>query len=149
MSDRARGMAALVLVGAVILLAACFGGRPDGGATGTPGPDPASTVPSGDNGDLTDPVGARDALVDDACAADEGGVWSGTGTIRNTGEGAVTYLVRFSVVDVTTHAVLGSGDQELTVEAGASAPVAVPAFYTQDGDAELSCHARVVSGTAG
>lgn len=103
---------------------------------------------SGDTGDLTDPVGAIDALAEVSCAPDASGSWSGRGTLTNEEGVTRRYLVKFAVVRKKTSEVLGSKQKELTLDAGESAVVKLPRLYRGAAGRQLVCVPRVVSGGA-
>lgn len=101
----------------------------------------SSRAPSGDNGNLNEPVGARADLRDFECDA-EGGAWSASGKLENAARKPVTYLVRVSLSDGDAGTVLGTAEHSVTVDAKGSARVKFAEFHS--GDPKGSCVARVV-----
>src|SRR5690349_15951099 len=57
-----------------------------------------SRTPSGDNGSLTEPVGARADLADFRCRPNGRRRWAASGTLVNAADHEARYLVRVSVV---------------------------------------------------
>ncbi|QSR24237.1 hypothetical protein CFH99_01185 [Nocardioides aromaticivorans] len=102
-----------------------------------------SRTPSGDNGDLTDPVGARADLTGFRCAPKGQRRWTASGTLMNPTDHEARYLVRVSVVVTETSEVIASGERDLAVPAGGSEDFAVGRLRGRTG-AGVECVARVV-----
>lgn len=104
-------------------------------------------APSGDNGNLADPVGARADLTEFRCRPRGHRRWTASGTLMNRTDHEARYLVRVSVVVTETNAVLASGERSLAVSAGGSDKFAIGRLPGRTGP-ETECVARVVrSGT--
>ncbi|MGO4257221.1 hypothetical protein [Marmoricola sp. RAF53] len=109
-------------------------------------PSAASTVPSGDNGNLANPVGAIRSLSRTSCKAAADGTWAASGELTNSTADAATYLVTFSVVKTKTSEVLASRTLTRDLKPGASTAIEVKDLYTSDAKG-LSCVPRVVAGS--
>jgi hypothetical protein len=135
---------AVLLTGALALTGCAGNDKTDGSHHRSAA---SSTKPSGDSGDLKDPVGAIKSIKDVKCSADAHGAWSATGRVEN-GEGVASkYLVEFAVVKQKTSEVMGSKSKEVSVAAGKSAKIDLGNLYKGD-QKGLICVPRVLRGAA-
>lgn len=150
MSKSAAAYRRLSVMSAVLIMALAAGGcsgdddeDSKGSSSSTSdSPGSESSVPSGDNGDLENPVGARNDLVDFKCAKHDG-KWSASGTVKNATDDDTTYLVQVSVHSAETGTVVGSKDDTLDVKAGKKVDFDFGNIYSGD-DKNLECTPRVV-----
>lgn len=105
----------------------------------------APEVPSGDNGDLSDPAGARADLLDFKCAKKEG-TWAASGRLKNSSEEDATYLVKVTVHSTKGGTVFGSAEDTVDVKAGQKVAIDFDAVYSGK-EKKLDCTARVVRGS--
>lgn len=138
----------LVTAAAVILslsIAGCSGDESDDSGEKPAAGESASadaTVPSGDNGDLANPVGARSDLVDFSCK-EKGGTWSAKGTLQNSSGDEATYLVQVSVHSAKAGTVFGSKDDTIEIKAGKKSDFELDGIYAGK-EKKVDCTARVV-----
>lgn len=104
-----------------------------------------SNIPSGDNGALEDPVGARGDLVGFECAK-EGGEWSASGVLLNSSDEEATYVVQVTVHSAKGGTVVGSAEDTLTVNAGKEADFEFGDLYSGK-EKNLDCTPRIVRGS--
>lgn len=133
-----------------LVAAGCSGddSEKDAGKTGSESTATAShdpKVPSGDNGDLVDPTGARADLVGFKCAS-KAGRWAATGTVKNSSKEDAAYLVQVTVHSTEGGTVLGTAEETLDVKAGKKADIDFANIYSGK-EKKLECTARVVRGS--
>ncbi|MCW2755541.1 MAG: hypothetical protein JWQ32_2952 [Marmoricola sp.] len=104
---------------------------------------PGSTVPSGDNGDLQNPVGDIRALSGFTCKPVADGSWSAAGTLTNAAGARGTYLVTVSIIKTKGNTVVAQASRTITLAKGATKHFAVNRVYKNSGKG-LSCAPRVV-----
>jgi hypothetical protein len=102
-----------------------------------------SRTPSGDNGNLADPVGARADLTEFRCTPKGQRRWAASGTLVNETDQEARYLVRVSVIVTKTSEVIASGERDLAVPADGSEDFTVGRLRGRTG-AGVECVARVV-----
>lgn len=139
-------LTALLTILLVAPLAACTSSDGDDTAKPTTSPSATSTVPSGaEDSDLDDPVGAVNMLADFSCSND-GGTWSGTAKLTNTGKEDATFEVTFTVIKTEGNAVVGSKTKTYELAAGESTDVEINDIYS-GGKKDLQCVRRVLKGS--
>lgn len=140
-SSRAR--LALALAVTVVSMAACSDSKDSNDQETPAASDSESRAPSGDNGSLANPVGARADLTDFSCATTGQKRWAASGTIVNNADEDASYLVRVSVIVTDTSEVVVSRDKELEVAAAGREKFTFNGLRGRTGDG-LECAARVV-----
>lgn len=138
-----RAGLALGLAVTMGLLAACSDGTEPKDSEPHPAASSESHAPSGDNGDLADPVGARADLTGFRCVPKGQKRWAASGVVVNDTETASDYLIRVSVVVSGTSEVIVSREQDLAVAAGGREKFALKGLRARTGDG-VECAVRVV-----
>lgn len=94
---------------------------------------------------LANQEGARRDLTGDKCEAKDG-KWSAWGTVKNSTDKAMVYVVAFSVATQQGGMVRGRSIDTLTLKAGESKQISQDAFFTSD-EGNMHCVTLVLRGT--
>lgn len=138
-----RAMSALASsLAAVILLAGCGGDSDEEKKDEESAPAPTSGQVTQENmpelPTLNEQEGVRKDLADAKCDRDGSGKWTGSGTMKNTSDKDLTFVVSFSVAATEGGTVRARAVEVVDLKAGEEAEISQKEFFTSTEDG-LQC----------